>query len=58
MNNSQTERFQDSTKTKLVPYIVLISTVERVVAWDRGPLLVELVAAGPVVVVVVVGAEG
>lgn len=53
MNNNHTERFQDSTKTKLVPYIVLISTVERVVAWDRGPLVVELVAAGPVVVVVV-----
>lgn len=54
MNNNHTERFQDSTKTKLVPYIVLISTVERVVAWDRGPLVVELVAAGLVVVVVVV----
>lgn len=54
MNNNHTERFQDSTKTKLVPSIVLISTVERVVAWGRGPLVVELVAAGLVVVVVVV----
>lgn len=52
MNRNHSEIFQDSTKTKLVPYVVLISTVERVVAWDRGPWVVELVAAGPVVVVV------
>lgn len=53
VNKNHTERFQDSTKTQLVP--VLTSTVGRVVAWGRGPLVVELVAAGPAGVV---AAEG
>lgn len=53
-NNNHTERFQDSTKSKLDRDTVLRSTVGRVVAWDRGPLVVELEAAGPVVVAVAV----